>query len=69
MLSAIAGENAVSTHLAISEKTERLHKVAAACIKDAGLKPSDINTIFFTGGSGRGPELLNQKRIAPHQNG
>ena len=42
---------------AISEKTERLHKVAAACIAEAGLKPSDINTIFFTGGSGRVPAV------------
>lgn len=42
---------------AIAEKTERLHKVAAACIKDAGLKPSNIDTIFFTGGSGRVPAV------------
>lgn len=44
---------------AIREKTERLHKVAAACIKDAGLKSSDIDTIFFTGGSGRVPAVRN----------
>lgn len=42
---------------AIADKTERLYKVAAACIKDAGLTPSDINTIFFTGGSGRVPAV------------
>lgn len=42
---------------AIREKTERLHNVAAACIKDAGLTPTDINTIFFTGGSGRVPAV------------
>jgi hypothetical chaperone protein len=42
---------------AISEETARLHKVAAQCIKDAGLTPSDINTIFFTGGSGRVPAV------------
>ena len=42
---------------AISEKTERLRKVAAACIVDAGLKPADINTVFFTGGSGRVPAV------------
>lgn len=42
---------------AIAEKTKRLQKVAAACISDAGLKPSDINTIFFTGGSGRVPAV------------
>jgi hypothetical chaperone protein len=42
---------------AIADKTARLHTVAAACIKDAGLTPSDINTIFFTGGSGRVPAV------------
>lgn len=42
---------------AIREKTERLHKTAAACIKDAGLAPGDIDTIFFTGGSGRVPAV------------
>jgi hypothetical chaperone protein len=51
---------------AISEKTERLHKVAAECIKDAGLKPSDINTIFFTGGSARVPAVRKAiMRAAP----
>jgi len=42
---------------AITEKTARLHKVAAQCIADAGLTPADINTIFFTGGSGRVPAV------------
>jgi len=51
---------------AISEKTERLHKVAAACITDAGLAPTDINTIFFTGGSGRVPAVRKAiMRAAP----
>jgi len=42
---------------AIAEKTARLQKVAAQCIADAGLTPADINTIFFTGGSGRVPAV------------
>lgn len=42
---------------AIAEKTARLHKVAAQCIADANLTPADINTIFFTGGSGRVPAV------------
>jgi hypothetical chaperone protein len=42
---------------AIAEKTERLHRIAATCIRDAGLKPADIDTIFFTGGSGRVPAV------------
>ena len=42
---------------AIADKTARLHKVAAQCIADAGLTPADINTIFFTGGSGRVPAV------------
>jgi hypothetical chaperone protein len=42
---------------AISEKTERLHKVAGECVKNAGLMSSDIDTIFFTGGSGRVPAV------------
>lgn len=51
---------------AIEDKTERLHKVAGQCIKDAGLTPSDINTIFFTGGSGRVPAVREAiKRAAP----
>jgi hypothetical chaperone protein len=52
---------------AIADKTERLHKVAGQCIKDAGLTPSDINTIFFTGGSGRVPAVREAiRRAAPH---
>ena len=51
---------------AIADKTGRLHKVAAACIKDAGLTSSDINTIFFTGGSGRVPAVRAAiRRAAP----
>ncbi|MGE3474366.1 MAG: Hsp70 family protein [Rhodospirillaceae bacterium] len=42
---------------AISEKTARLNKLAAQCIKDAGLAPPAIDTIFFTGGSGRVPAV------------
>jgi hypothetical chaperone protein len=42
---------------AIRTKTERLNAVASSCIGDAGLNPDDINTIFFTGGSGRVPAV------------
>jgi hypothetical chaperone protein len=38
---------------AISDKTRRLHLTASQCIRDAGLAPGDIDTIFFTGGSSR----------------
>ncbi len=51
---------------AIKEKTERLSRTAAACIRDAGLRPADINTIFFTGGSGRVPAVRTAiARAAP----
>jgi hypothetical chaperone protein len=42
---------------AIRAKTDRLHVIARSCIRDAGLKPHDIHTIFFTGGSGRVPAV------------
>jgi hypothetical chaperone protein len=35
----------------IRDNTERLRRTASACIGAAGLKNSDIQTIFFTGGS------------------
>ncbi len=35
----------------IHDNTERLHRAAAACIASAGLKPAQVQTIFFTGGS------------------
>jgi hypothetical chaperone protein len=41
----------------IEQKTARLFQTAAACIADAGLSPSDIHTIFFTGGSSRVPAV------------
>ena len=51
---------------AVTEKTERLHKIAVACIKDASLKPSDIHTIFFAGGSSRVPAVREATmRAAP----
>jgi hypothetical chaperone protein len=51
---------------AISAKTERLNATAAKCIKDAGLKPGAINTIFFTGGSSRVPAVREAiARAAP----
>jgi hypothetical chaperone protein len=42
---------------AIRAKTDRLHAIAQSCIRDAGLKPDDIHTVFFTGGSGRVPAV------------
>ena len=51
---------------AIATRTERLFTTASACIKDAGLKPRDIHTIFFTGGSGRVPAVRAAiQRAAP----
>jgi hypothetical chaperone protein len=35
----------------IRDNTDRLGRTAAACIASAGLRPDDIQTIFFTGGS------------------
>lgn len=42
---------------AIGDKTTRLHSTARACIADAGVRPEDIQTIFFTGGSSRVPAV------------
>jgi hypothetical chaperone protein len=51
---------------AIMAKTDRLFTTASACIRDAGLKPYDIHTIFFTGGSGRVPAVRDAiMRAAP----
>lgn len=51
---------------AIAEKTERLQKIAEACVRSAGLSPSDIHTLFFTGGSGRVPAVRRAiQRAAP----
>jgi hypothetical chaperone protein len=41
----------------IEQKTGRLFRTAATCIADAGLNPTDIHTIFFTGGSSRVPAI------------
>jgi hypothetical chaperone protein len=35
----------------IHDNAERLNRTASACIAAAGLKPGDVQTIFFTGGS------------------
>ncbi len=42
---------------AIQEKTWRLTSIASDCIRDAGLKPDAVSTIFFTGGSSRVPAV------------
>jgi hypothetical chaperone protein len=41
----------------VEQKTGQLFRTAAACIADAGLDPTDIQTIFFTGGSSRVPAV------------
>jgi hypothetical chaperone protein len=41
----------------IEQKTGRLFRTAATCIADARLDPTDIQTIFFTGGSSRVPAV------------
>jgi hypothetical chaperone protein len=42
---------------AIEQRTEQLFRTAAICIADAGLEPTDIQTIFFTGGTSRVPAV------------
>src|SRR5579871_5890572 len=42
---------------AIAARTERLNRTAANCIKDAGVEPDVIQTIFFTGGLSRVPAV------------
>lgn len=50
----------------IAQKTERLTETAARCIADAGLRLSEIQTIFFTGGSSRVPAVRDAiSRAAP----
>ncbi len=52
---------------AIAARTNRLFKTASECVRDAGLKPADIQTIFFTGGSSRVPAVREAiARAAPH---
>jgi len=52
---------------AIASRTERLHRTAAQCIRDAGLAPHAIQTLFFTGGSSRVPAVREAiARAAPN---
>lgn len=41
----------------VRDQTTRLRAVAGECVAAAGLKPNDIGTIFFTGGSSRIPAV------------
>ncbi|HJW42498.1 MAG TPA: Hsp70 family protein [Rhizomicrobium sp.] len=51
---------------AIATRTERLYRTATQCIRDAGLSPHAIQTIFFTGGSSRVPAVRDAiARAAP----
>lgn len=47
---------------AIADKSRKLSQVSAQCVRDAGLKPEDIQTVFLTGGSSRVPAV--RKAIA-----
>ncbi|HEY0107910.1 MAG TPA: Hsp70 family protein [Rhizomicrobium sp.] len=52
---------------AIAARTDRLHRTATHCIRDAGLTPDAIHTIFFTGGSSRVPAVREAiARAAPN---
>ena len=51
---------------AIASRTGRLTAAAVQCIRDAGLKPADVHTIFFTGGSSLVPAVRRAvNRAAP----
>jgi hypothetical chaperone protein len=52
-----AGATRTGFDRAIEARTDRLNRTATQCIRDAGLKPDDIHTIFFTGGSSRVPAV------------
>ena len=53
---------------AIGDRTSRLTRLAAECIKSAGLRPGNIDTLFFTGGSSLVPAvrtaILNATPVA-----
>jgi hypothetical chaperone protein len=49
---------------AIYGKTRHLTALAAECIRDAGLKPDAVSTIFFTGGSSRVPAARDAIAVA-----
>jgi hypothetical chaperone protein len=41
----------------VRDQSARLRDCAAGCVASAGLRPGDIQTIFFTGGSSRIPAV------------
>ena len=50
----------------IHDSTERLSHAANACVASACLKPGDVETIFFTGGSSLIPAVRSAiSRAAP----
>lgn len=53
-----------SFNAAIADKRDALTRNAAQCIAKAGMKPGDVQTIFFTGGSSRVPAVRNAIRKA-----
>jgi hypothetical chaperone protein len=52
---------------AIADKTGTLTRMAAQCIASAGIKPEEVQTIFFTGGSSRVPAVREAIRSAAPQ--
>jgi hypothetical chaperone protein len=48
----------------IGERTARLTRVASGCIAAAGIRPSDIHTVFLTGGSSRVPAVRRAIALA-----
>ena len=42
---------------AIADKTRKLREIARACVRDAGVDPEQIHTVFLTGGSSRVPAV------------
>ena len=52
-----AGLQAPATRAGLDRGDERIGRAAADCVAAAGLRPGDIETIFFTGGSSRVPAV------------
>ena len=51
-------------NMAIADKSDALTRTAAQCITKAGIKSTEVQTIFFTGGSSRVPAVRNAIRKA-----
>ena len=53
----VASASQRSFEHAIGEKSHKLSEVALACVRDAGVTPEQIHTVFLTGGSSRVPAV------------